>query len=219
MAPVRGKKLVQGLHRFRGELGQLPSVRTAAIGREHARTAGIRHDSQPRSFGSRLLREHFRHVEQIGDRLHPQYPRPPECRVEHLVASGESARMRRRRLSGRLCASCLDYDDRLAQRNFPRRREKRARIAHRLHVHNDALRAWIIPQVVDQVAPVDIEHRSDRYEGAKADHLFLRPIQNRRTQRPALADEAYVSRARNARSEGGVQPADGIHHAQAIRPN
>src|SRR4029450_10383500 len=97
-----------------------------------------------------------------------------------------------------------------------RRRQERTRIPHRLHVYDDALRAWIIPQVVDQVPPTHIEHGPDRHEGTEAHHLLLSPIEDRRAQRATLADESHIAAPRDVRRERGVQPADRIHHTQAV---
>ena len=129
--------------------------------------------------------------------MHSQHAATPERRLQNFVAPRQGPGVRSGGLCSRIRTSSFDHDDGLVQRNFARRRKERARIADRLHVHDDALRPGIISQVVDQVAPVDIEHRSHRNERTEPDHLLLRPVQNRRTQGPALADEAHIARPRD----------------------
>ncbi len=58
-------------------------------------------------------------------------PHAAERGVEHLVAAGQRAGVRRRRLRRRLGPPRLDHDDRLGQRHLARRREERPRIADR----------------------------------------------------------------------------------------
>jgi hypothetical protein len=64
-----------------------------------------------------------------------------------------------------------DDDDGFGQRHFPRRRHEGAAHHRWFHVDDDALVA-IVAQVVDQIAPADIQHGADRDEGREAD-VFL----------------------------------------------
>ena len=81
--------------------------------------------------------------------------------VEHFVAAGQRAGVRGGGLGGGLGAAGLDDDDRLGQGDLARRREERPGVADRFHVDDDALRVGIVAQEIDQVAPVDVEHRAD----------------------------------------------------------
>ena len=103
----------------------------------------------------------------------------------------------------------LSETSRAADRNEPR-------VADRFHVDDDAVGARIVAEVVDQVAPVHVEHRADGDEGAEADVLAQAPVQHRRAQGSALAEEGDVARPRNAVRKGRVKPLTGIHHAQAV---
>ena len=111
----------------------------------------------------------------------------------------------------------LDHDDRLGHGHLARRRKEGARVADRFHVHHDAGGPWIISQVVDQVTPADIEHRTYGDEGAEAHRLAQAPVQHRGTEGAALADEAYAARPGGFRGEGGIHPAQRHHHPKAIR--
>ena len=122
-------------------------------------------------------------------------------------------------MGGGFRPACLHYDDRLIERNFASGGEKRARLADRFHVHDNAVGARVVAEIIDEVAPAHVEHGADRNEGAEAHLLFLAPIQNRGAQGAALANESDVSGAGDVDREGGVEPADRIHHSQAIGPN
>ena len=128
--------------------------------------------------------------------------------------------MRGRSLGRRGGASSLDDDDRLGERNFARGREERARVADRFHVDDDAVGARIVAEVVDQVAPVHVEHRADGDEGAEADVLAQAPVEDRGTQRAALADESRRCPGRaTVCAKVAFRPLSRIHHAQAVGPD
>ena len=74
----------------------------------------------------------------------------------------------------------------------------------------------IVAEVVDQVAPADVEHRADGDEGAEADHFLQAPVEDGGAERAALADEADVAGPRHGGGEGGVQARQRAHHAQAV---
>src|SRR5207237_10676079 len=112
--------------------------------------------------------------------------------------------------------SCLEYDDGLIERNFAGGGEKGAGLADCFHIHDNAVGARVVAEIIDQVAPAHVEHGSDRHEGAEAHLLFLAPIQNGSAECAALADEGDVSRAGDVSGKRCVEAADGIHHAQAV---
>src|SRR5438552_17871335 len=97
--------------------------------------------------------------------------------------------MRRGGLGGLLGTAGFNHDDGFVQRYFSRGGEKRARVADRFHVDHDAARVRIVAQVIDQIAPTYVEHRTGRDEGAEADLLTQAPVENGGTHRAALADE------------------------------
>jgi hypothetical protein len=75
----------------------------------------------------------------------------------------------------------------------------------------------IIAEIVDQIAPVHVEHRADRNERAEPDVLPQTPVQHRRAQRTALTDERNPTRPRHRCRERRVQACDRVHYAQAVR--
>src|SRR6185436_13277719 len=100
---------------------------------------------------------------------YPQHARAPERCLEHVVASGKSSRMRTGRPGGGVCSTHLEHDDRLGERDFSSGREKRARIADRLHVAEDAPGVRVVTEVSDEITPSHIKHRADRNKPAEAD--------------------------------------------------
>jgi hypothetical protein len=66
--------------------------------------------------------------------------------------------MRSRRLRGRRRSADLKHDNGLGQGNFPRCGKKRPGITDGLHINDDAARIRIISQVVNKIAPANIEH-------------------------------------------------------------
>ena len=115
-------------------------------------------------------------------RIHAEYARAPERRIEHLIASGERTRMRGGGLRRRRGPTNFDDNDRFGQCHLASGGEKRARVSDALHVDDDAPRMRIIAEVVNEIAPVHIEHRADRDKSAEADVLSKAPIQDRCAQ-------------------------------------
>ena len=71
------------------------------------------------------------------------------------------------------------------------------RIADRLHIDQDAVRVRVVAEVVDQVAPADVEHRAGGHARGEADVFREAPVEDRREQRAALAQERDVARPRH----------------------
>ena len=89
-------------------------------------------------------------------------------------------------------------------------------VANALHVHDDTAGAIIVAQVVDEVAPVDVQHGADGDEGAEADVFLEAPVQDGGTECAALADEAHVAGPRHALGERGVEARERAHDAEAV---
>ena len=75
----------------------------------------------------------------------------------------------------------------------------------------------IVAEVINQVAPVDIEHRADGDEGAEADVFAQAPVENGGAEGAALADEADGAGLGDGAGEGGIEAGMRHHHAQAVR--
>ena len=123
-------------------------------------------------------------------RVDAQHADAPECGLEDLVGAGQRARVRGRGLGRLGRPTGLDDDDRLGQRDLARGRQEGARVADRLHVDDDAGRVRVVAEVVDDVAPADVEHRAERDDRAEAHVLGRAPVEHGGEQRAALADEA-----------------------------
>ena len=131
VAPGRRQHGVVGLHGFGRQLGQFAAAHDQGIGGQHAGTAGIGDDGQPRPLRAGLLGQHFGHVEQVGDVVDAQHAAAAEGGFQHFVAAGERAGVGCGGLGGGGRTARLDDDDRLVQRHFARRRKEGARVADR----------------------------------------------------------------------------------------
>src|SRR5215831_17740566 len=86
-----------------------------------------------------------------------------------------------------------------------------SRVADRLHVDHDGAGARVVTEVVDEIAPADVEHRAERDERAEPHALPQAPVEDRRQQRAALTQEGHASRVGHAGREGGVEPGERAH--------
>ena len=219
VTPVRRQQLVEGLYRLLRQLRQFTAVADQRVGREHAGSAGVGQDRQPRPFRPRLLGKHLGHVKKVGDIVDPKHAASAKRGVQNLIAAGERAGVRSRRLRRRFGPSRLYHNDRFGQRNFARGRQEGPRISDGLHVDDDAPRPRIVSQVVDEVPPVHVKHRSDGDKGAETDKLAQAPIEDCGAERAALAYEADTTGERHLTGESGIETGDRIHQTQAIRPD
>src|SRR3954453_2361849 len=103
--------------------------------------------------------------------LHAQHAATPESGVQYLVTAGERACMRGCGMSRSRSAARLEHNDRFGKGNLTSSRQKGARIADRLHIEHDALCMGIIAEIIDQIAPANVEHGADRDKSAEANML------------------------------------------------
>ena len=210
MAPLRGQDTVKRLANLRRKNSQFAAAGKQRIGGQNTGSAGIGNDCEASPGGPRLLGEHIGHRKQIGNGVHAQHPGPPEGGIQHFVAAGKRTRMRGCRFGGRIGSSRLDDNDRLVQRHFPRRGKERTGVADGLHVNQNALGAWIVAEIINQIAPVHIEHRSGGDECAEPHTLAQAPVQNRGQKRATLADESDIARQGNSLCECRIQSVHGF---------
>ena len=77
----------------------------------------------------------------------------------------------------------------------------------------------IIAEIVNEIAPADIEHRAQGKKGAEADVFTKAPIQDRGAKGAALTDERNAAGASHACGKGRIEQRVGTHHAETIGPN
>src|SRR6266540_5597919 len=118
-----------------------------------------------------------------------------------------------------LCTTGLDDDDRFGQSDFAGSGKETPGVSNGFHVNDDTLGVRIITQIVDQIAPIHIEHRADGDEVAKPYILAQTPIEDRGAQRAALADKANATAARDCGCKGCIQTTYRAHDAQTVWSN
>src|SRR5208283_5060688 len=141
---------------------------------------------------------------------------PPEgCLIYRIVPShGTGVGM------GRPCTLCksprLQNDDRFAAGESPGRTHEFSRVAHALHIDQNAPGSLVISQEVDHVAKVDIDHGAERGKHAKAYSGADRPIEYRAAEGAALRDESDISGRRLAPEKGRIQIQGRPHKTEAV---
>src|SRR5579863_9003433 len=75
----------------------------------------------------------------------------------------------------------------------------------------------VVPEIVNEIPPPDIEHRSQGDERGKAEQVPQAPVEDRGAESAALADERDVSGKGYGSRERGVEAVDRAHHPQAVR--
>ena len=125
--------------------------------------------------------------------------------------------MRRSRFRRGSGSPDLDDDNWFRKRNLTRSRKKRARVAHRFHIKQNAARVRIVAEMINQIAPVHIGHGTDGNERAEPELCRPAPIENRRAKRAALTDESNIARQCQRVCERRVQTDVGQHHPDTVR--
>src|SRR5271165_7216155 len=75
----------------------------------------------------------------------------------------------------------------------------------------------VVSEVVDQVAPADIEHLPDRDEGAEADVGPQAPVEDCGAENPALTEEGDLAGPGHGMGGRGVQAGHRAHHPETVR--
>ena len=85
----------------------------------------------------------------------------------------------------------LKDDNRLGRGYFPGGGEERPGISNGFQVDDDACGLWVATQVINQVSPAYVHHRTKGDEGTETNACAQAPIRYGRAKGAALADEAY----------------------------
>src|SRR3984893_2723185 len=150
--------LIQTPQALFGRCGQLTAIGNKRICRENGGSGGLCEDREAPPLWARLLAESFCHVEKVGNVVHSQDAAASKRRIQDFVTSCEGTRVRCGGARSGLGAASLDHDNGFAEGYFSGRGKKRARIAYRLHVKQNAVCVRITAKVIDQVAPAHIQH-------------------------------------------------------------
>jgi hypothetical protein len=113
----------------------------------------------------------------------------------------------------------LDDDYRLGAGDVPSGAQELTHVADRLHVQDDALRVGIVAEVIEQVGEIDIGHCTDADKSTETDVLRVGPVEDRRADRPTLAEECDLAGQSHAGGKTRVQTARWALDAKAIWTN
>ena len=113
-------------------------------------------------------------------------------------------------------AAALDDDDRFGLREVAGGAHELAGVGDGLDVEDDAGRVGVGAEVVDEVAEVDVGHGADADEGAEADLVGGRPVEDRRAEGARLTEEGDAPRRRDHVGEGRVEAARRADVAEAV---
>ncbi len=127
--------------------------------------------------------------------------------------------MGRRRLGAGGRPSRFEHDDGLDPGNGTRRAHELAKRGETLHVEHNAAHLGILPQIVQKVAKVDVEHTSHTHEVPEADLLLDRNIQNGGADGSALRNEGELPGQGHVMSEARIQAGFSGDDPQAIGPD
>ncbi len=113
----------------------------------------------------------------------------------------------------------LDQDHRLDARGSTDAAHETARIAYAFDIKQNALGFGVRNQVIENLAEINIERRTKGNDTGKTDIVGLRPIQNRRAERPGLRDEGQIADIRTTLVESSIKADIRSHDPQTIRPD
>ena len=172
-----------------------------------------------RPLWERLVGKHRRHVEHLREAVGADHP----CLLEESVHGHVGGRQQRPgvgagRPGPRRRAPALHHDDRLLPADSGGHPREPPRIAERLDVEQRHVGAGVRLPVLEQVVGGDVGAISHRRERGQAQVAIAGELDERQSERPALRDEADVSRLRHARGEGRIQPhaGGGVDDAEAV---
>ena len=171
------------------------------------------------SLWKRLFGEHFCHREQLVDAVDEQHSTASAGCFEDFVATSERASVRCCRLRCRLRMTSFENDNWFGQGNFPGSGEERTRIANGLQVDDDARGLRVATQIINQIAPANVDHRANGDKGAEPNVFTQAPIQHGRAKSTALADETNMARPSHSAGKGGVESGQWAHYTHAIWTN
>ena len=182
--------------------------RHARVDGHDARSAGVGDDRDATALREWLGVETDRDVEHLVDGVGANDAGLVEQRLDGRVAGGERGRVAAGRARAGPRPSGLDRDDRLGAADAARETREAARVAERLEIQQDDVRARIALPVLQQVVARDVGLVADADELGQAHLPGGGERENRQAQRAALRGERDAALAREHRREGRIQ-ADG----------
>jgi hypothetical protein len=158
LAPKRGQDSIELLDALREKLGKFSSTLDEGIRGHDPRPAAVRDNGEVRTPGEILGVEHLSRVEEIRDFRHPDNADPLQGHVVDRVIPRQCSRMRKGCLGALVEPARLHYDDRFVPGESTGGAHELPGIPHTLHVDYDAAGPLVVPEKIDEVAEVDVDH-------------------------------------------------------------
>ena len=164
-----------------------------------------------------MLRQQHRCVHELLERLCPDHAGLVEERLNRGVGTRERSRVRARRLRACGRTPALERENRLRARDPSRDARELPRVAERLEVERDQVRALVLLEALEQVVRRDVRLVPDRDERRETDAARVGRLDQREAERTALRREPDRAPARRLARERRVQAGAGGGDPEAVR--
>ena len=199
----------------RRRLGQLEPGRVGRVGQQDRGPAGVGHDAEARTRGSRLGREQCGDVQQLAEAVGANHAGLVEQRVDGRIrCRHECARMRAGCTRPGMRAARLDRDDRLVASDAPRDTREPPGVTERLQIQRDHVRAVVLLPPLEQVVARDVSAIADRYEAREPDAVPAALLERGDADPAALGEQRDPTAIRSRLRKRGVQAR--TRYAQAV---
>ena len=157
-------------------------------------------------------------IEQFVQIHHTHETGPAKRRVINGVGAGERSGVGARGGCALRVPAGLDDDDRFCPGRGAGRGHEFRGVLNGLDVEQDRSGRAVGREVVEQIAEIDVDLISERYDRGKTQSAPRGPLDQARGNRAGLRNQRKVARMRHVCGETCIQPGSRCLDAQAIRP-
>ena len=198
-----GQRALRGGREVRAQHG---GVRADQVHGELRRPAAVGDQCNAAALGAARVAQHLHGREQLHEVAHAHGAGPAQRRVEDGIAAVG------------VRAPCLEHDDRLDAGRGPQRAHEFARGSDVFKIEDDAVRARIAGQVVQQLGQAHHGLVAQRHGGGKADVHVLGPVHDGGHDRARLRHQRHASGAGQHRVLAEIQARVRPLRAEGPRP-
>ncbi len=210
------QELAQRRLRLGRRRGKLEPARLACVRAENAQAACIREHTDPTTVRQWLRCKQRRHVEKLLERLRPQHSGLTKQRIDGGIRPRQRSGVRTRGTRARTRRPALQCEDRLRAGDAPSDTRELARIAERLEIEQDEIRAVVGLPPFQEVVRRNVRLVADRDEGREPESASRSGLEHREAERAALGREADVPGRNRPGGKGRVQAHGGRRDPETI---